>query len=304
MHKLSVVITSNREDRLGDIFSLLSSIAWQKTSYSIQPIFVVENSTFLYQRLNAVEIGLTLCQAPKGTGLAGCRNIGIKKATGDIIAFLDDDVLPNAYWAEEMMKAYHDGDPIGITGQAIPLWTNHNMDWLPKELDWLISCTRWTGWTGPREIVAAWGMNMSFKREAFEKCGLFNEDTGYHKGFVAEDIEFSHRARRMTGKSIWFCPQAKVYHRVYPYRLTFKYIKERATWIGFTHRMAKTLYPNDNLAENETKLLRNIFTRLLPSIPPRIFTEPTTAYKQLTTTLLALFWVAYGYYIKPRLEAK
>jgi glycosyltransferase involved in cell wall biosynthesis len=297
LDKLSVIITSNKEDRrrAKDLYSLLLALSLHRPRDIIEPIFVTEIPK-IYEWLDICQkrqplslYPLKLYLAPKGVGLAGGRNIGIKQSKGNIIAFLDDDVILDEDWATAMINAYQTNDHIGIAGVALPKWSilSDTITWFPPELDWLISCTRWTGWTEPRRVASAWGMNMSFRREAFEKCGLFNEETGYHKGFVAEDIEFSHRVRKMTGKDIWFEPKVIVYHRVYPYRLTPQYIKERSIWIGRTHRMARKLYPEDKLGQNDTDLIKKIVKRM-----------PTMTPKQLKLTLRALFWVGYGYYIK------
>jgi GT2 family glycosyltransferase len=289
MNKLSVIITSNKEDRLDDIIDLSYELDIQSVCHEMEIILIVEGET-LHHKLKDDCKNLPffpqskILQAPTGSGLAGSRNIGIKEATGDIIVFLDDDIELPYQWAENILKAYQNGGYIGITGPAYP---SPYIEWFPEELDWLISCTRWTGWMEPRKVASAWGMNMSFRREAFDKCGLFNEDTGYHKGFVAEDVEFSHRVRKMTGKDIWFYPDTWVWHKVYPYRLTPQYIKERSIWIGQTHRMARKLYPEDKLEQNDTDLIKKILRRL-----------PTMTPKQITFTLRALFWVAYGYYVK------
>lgn len=300
--KLSLIIASHDPKRIDDLLSLLHSVKCQSYE-NMETIVVIDNSIPLFHtlndRLNTPEIGVFL-QTNK-RGLSACRNLGIEFADGDILAFVDDDIMLPQDWAQKMVESYEDTNTIGVTGSAIPLWDKPEMNWLPKELYWLISCTAWTGWDEPKEVPSAWGMNMSFRREAFKKCGLFNEDTGYHRGLVAEDIDFSYRVRRKTGKQIWFFPQIRVFHRVYPYRLSHKYIRERSTWIGQSHRAVKKFYGDTNtLSANENTLLSNITKKLLPAIAKRLLTEPRKAFKQLTITLTALSYIGYGYYTKRR----
>jgi len=66
-------------------------------------------------------------------GLSTARNVGIKHANGDIIVFVDDDVLLCPDWAEKMVEAYKDNAIIGVTGPAFPLWEDASMAWFPKE---------------------------------------------------------------------------------------------------------------------------------------------------------------------------
>ena len=234
-------------------------------------------------------------------GLSAARNVGIKQANGDIIAFVDDDVLLYPDWAEKMVKAYGDEATIGVTGQAFPLWEDTSMAWFPKEFYWIISCTAWDAEDHIKEVRNAWGMNMSFKREAFEKAGVFSNEFGFHKGPMAEDNEFSLRVKEKTGKKIIYVPDVKLWHRVHKYRLSGKFIKERSYWIGYSRRMLRQTKPkkqNDgtNLLTQEHRLLSRIFTRLFPDIIKKFFTKPVIAGRISRLSITALTFVALGYY--------
>jgi GT2 family glycosyltransferase len=147
----------------------------------------------------------------------------------------------------------------------------------------------------------AWGMNMSFRREAFEKAGLFSNEFGFHKGLMAEDNEFSLRIKEKTGKKIFYFPDVKLWHRVHKYRLSQKFIKERAYWIGYSRRMMKQAKPinknnSANLLSQERQLLKRIFTRLFPDIIKKLFTKPVIAWRITRVSVTALTFVALGYY--------
>jgi len=55
-----------------------------------------------------------------------------------------------------------------------------------------------------QKVRNAWGMNMSFKREAFEKAGNFHW-FGFHKGPMAEDNEFSLRVKGRPERKLYMC---------------------------------------------------------------------------------------------------
>jgi glycosyltransferase involved in cell wall biosynthesis len=300
---LSIIVTSYTTERLRDIYELMDSIKTQ-TYPNIETIFIAESSTELFDKVRAYAIENTLNLAvifnDGEPGLSAARNLGIKQAKGDIIAFVDDDTVLFDDWAEEMVKAYDDDSIIGVTGLAFPLWEDESMSWFPEELYWVISCTAWSGWNEVREVRNAWGMNMSFRREVFEKAGLFDNKFGFHKGPIAEDNEFSLRVRAKTGKSIIYYPNIRLWHRVHKYRLSQQFIRERAYWIGYSRCMLKRLYlRTDNgkgLLGQERQLLRRILTRLFPSIFRTFFTNPVIAWRRLSVTMTALFFVAIGYY--------
>jgi glycosyltransferase involved in cell wall biosynthesis len=301
---LSIIITSYTTERLKDIFELLDSIKAQ-TYPNIETIFVAERSRELYGLVEAyMEVkaipSVRLLFNHGEPGLSAARNLGIKEARGDIIAFVDDDTLLFPDWAEEMVKTYENGAIIGVTGPALPLWEDESMSWFPEEFYWIISCTAWCDWNEMREVRNAWGMNMSFKREVFELCGPFQNEFGFHRGPMAEDNEFSLRVRVETGKGVVYNPSVKLGHRVHRYRLSWRFIRERAYWIGHSRRMLKKLYPEANsgtdLLSQEHQLLKRIFTRLPLDILKSLFRHPAIAWRKFSVTFIALFFVTLGYY--------
>jgi len=300
---LSIVITSYTTDRLKDIFELLDSIKAQAYP-RIETNFVVERSVELLDKVKAYAMSNNIPNFKAlfndgESGLSAARNVGIKQAQGDIIAFVDDDVVLFPDWAEQMVKAYNNDSIIGVTGPAFPSWEDPSMSWFPEEFYWIISCTAWTGWKEVREVRNAWGHSMSFRKDAFEQAELFLNNYGYHKGPTAEDNEFSFRIKTITGKKLYYYPDIKVWHKVHKYRLSTEFIKERSYWIGYSRRMLKKactkIEKDQNIFQQECDLLKRILKKLLPSIIKTFFTHPVTAWRQLKITVIVLTFVALGY---------
>ena len=133
---LSIVITTYTDERLNDIYELLESIKGQ-TYQNTETIFVVERSKDFLEKICSYGVennipNLKVLLNDGEPGLSAARNVGIKQAIGDIIAFVDDDVLLYPDWAEKMVNAYDDDAIIGVTGPAFPLWEDESMAWFPK----------------------------------------------------------------------------------------------------------------------------------------------------------------------------
>jgi len=308
---VSIIVSSYTVDRFGDLTELLDSVQSQ-TYDNIETILVTERSPELFHKIRAYveEKGYRNIQILFNEGewgAAAARNMGIRQATGNILAFVDDDAVLFPRWAEEIAKSYDEDDSIiGVTGPIIPLWQDEPRDWFPREFYWIFSCTYWD-WTEKMEVRNGYLTNMSFKREAFDLCGLFEEALGAKGGgesgkheLVGEETEFSIRVKEETGKRIIYNPEVKVRHRVYSYRFTWKFITKRAYWEGYTKAMLNKSYGGRNKSENvlvtEHDLLRRILFKLIPTTLKLFTSKPLLALRKLWVTFIVLFCVAFGYY--------
>jgi len=302
--QISIITASYTMDRFKDIIELLDSI--QVQSYKkIEIIVVADGAPELAEKIknhihqkNHSNISV-LCNEGE-RGLSSARNLGIKQATGEIIAFVDDDALLFPNWAEETAKAYAgDSSIIGLTGPILPLWEDESMAWFPKEFYWIFSCTYWD-WTEPIEVRNGYGTNISFRKEAFDQCGYFKISLGVKGGWQGpggEETEFSIRVKQQTHKRIVYHPNIKVKHKVYRYRLSNSFIRKRAYWEGYTKAMFGRLYHSNDEAvlSTEHELLHRIFSRLIPSSLKLLFNQPKVALCRLWVTILVLACAATGY---------
>lgn len=316
---LSIVITSFTMERFKGACDLLDSIKAQ-TYPNIEVLYVVERSTELYDQVKAYaeEKAITNLKVLFNDGEPGAsaaRNLGIKNAKGELIAFSDDDVVLFPNWAEKMVETYTNDKVIAVTGPIFPLWEDSAMSWFPEELNWIVSCTSWFKPSKAVEIRHVWISNACFRREAFELAGFLDTKLGPQdsvRGFkgnelggatTAEDEELCLRIRQQSGKQIIFNPTVKVWHRASRERIGWKHIIRWSYWIGLSRRQVKKRYSKINVGTDvlsqEHQLLRHVFTRLFPNILKNLFKNPVIAWRQLSVTMTALFFVALGYYNLP-----
>lgn len=161
-------------------------------------------------------------------GLSCARNAGIREARGNILAFMDDDVMVEPNWLQNLTAALHNGEWAGAGGRVIPAWTCSPPRWLSPE-------GRHT--SGP--LVAFHpspeagqlkeppiGTNMAFRKPMFEKYGGFRTDLGRTRsGLMSnEDTEFGCRLLA-AGERLRYEPSAVVYHPVPENRIQRKYFE-------------------------------------------------------------------------------
>jgi glycosyltransferase involved in cell wall biosynthesis len=154
------------------------------------------------------------------------RNAGIRHAMAQILAFTDDDIVPDRDWLARISVDFREHPDIGcIGGKVLPRWPAHPPAWLTPEqwsplalLDYgePQSLDR----SNPKCLITA---NMAVRRQVFTQIGDFRP--GLQKiGDLCgvEDRELQERYWEADGKC-WFDPRLIVYADVQPDRLTKQY---------------------------------------------------------------------------------
>jgi GT2 family glycosyltransferase len=303
--QLSIVVTSYDLQRKKGIMDLLDSIQAQVCN-DFEVVYITERSRLLYDFVKeAIEkrgIRGKVIHNDGSWGLSECRNIGVKHSEGEVVAFVDDDVILDPNWSCAILNAFKTLDGIiGATGPAYPYWVDGRADWLPTELDWLIGCTRWFKSDAPVQVRNCWGMNMCFAREAFEQAGFFSLQAGFVTGKaidgrIGEDVEFSLRVRRLTGKKLYYLPDMKVLNKVYAYRLSSRFIVARSSWIGYSRRNIAEVAGNQQLAIENTLLVSLLRDLVLQN---RSRSKLMDELKGTKVSILALYSMALGYFLGP-----
>lgn len=237
---LSVVIcTYNRSDMLRD--TLQSWIDVHKDACQVELIVVDNNSSD--DSRNVVEQfaerfdGKFVYTFEANPGLSFARNKGIEVAKGKLIAFVDDDIYFHESWLKEIFKAFRnhsEADCIG--GNSIPVFETPRPDWLADNLLQVFGSTR-SGDSEKKMVFPEhpFGVNMAFKREVFDRIGMFNTCLGRIKKSLLsnEEKELFYRINQ-AGFNTIYIPAAIIHHRIPADRINQNWIIRRIFWQGIS----------------------------------------------------------------------
>jgi len=169
-------------------------------------------------------------------GIAHARNRALREATGEYIAFLDDDAWAEPTWIENLLKPVRTLQPAPacVVGSVLLEWEGGRPNWFPKRYEALL-CAYDMG-PSPRfldENGYLLTTNVLFHRQTLLDLGGFRPYLG-RKGkrpLGGEDNDVYQRLIG-TGHTIYYQPQARVHHGVPKERQTRRYLIRRVFWDG------------------------------------------------------------------------
>jgi len=149
------------------------------------------------------------CPIPeRGLGFGYVRNLGLRKAKGSIIIFVDDDVIPTQNWFENLFEPFAEESVVGVQGGVtVPESSN--------AIGWAESILGFPG-GGISRVLQAKGenqttreistLNCAYRKWVIEKVGGFDENLTSG----SEDYLLAKEAC-LYGQCL-FAPDALVYH--------------------------------------------------------------------------------------------
>lgn len=123
------------------------------------------------------------CSQPN---LSMSRNVGICMARGDLVAFVDDDAIPEPEWLIQLANAY-DVEEVGAVGGTVFDHTGYTFQYQYSTANRLGNANWSAGgpaehlcFPGSYEFPYLQGTNTSFRRDALLKIGGFDEEIEYY----------------------------------------------------------------------------------------------------------------------------
>jgi cellulose synthase/poly-beta-1,6-N-acetylglucosamine synthase-like glycosyltransferase len=228
---VSVIICAYTEDRWSLLGNCVASVDAQ-TARPIEIILCIDHNEELLRRskqhfgmgrpTGAIPLAVV---ANKYDGhLGSARNTAAEIASGEVLAFLDDDAAAAADWLERLVAPYSDPRVAAVGGAPLPVFEEQRPRWFPREFDWVFGCA-YRGLPSTRARLAHLiGANMSVRRSALQEINGFHSDNH-------DDMDMCHRLA-FAQYIVLYEPSAVVSHFVPASRTTWHYFWRRCYFVN------------------------------------------------------------------------
>jgi glucosyl-dolichyl phosphate glucuronosyltransferase len=259
--QFSVVIPTY--NRAAELEQTLASLATIKHPGSWEVIVVDNNSRDATSQVVAdaaakFPTALRYVLEPK-VGRSAAMNAGITAAKGEIIVNTDDDVRFEPDWLQQAADTLTRGQCDFVGGKVLPIWRGRRPAWLSDKggQHWAVIALLDFGPEplefGKRHVPL--GVNLAFKREAFDRAGLWDPSLGRKAGtLLGQEVrEWMLRARDAGLKGM-YAPDMVVHHVIPEDRLRKRYFRKWSYWHGVSRAILFQQHPIDMQAPEETNL--------------------------------------------------
>ncbi len=167
------------------------------------------------------------------------RNIGIEAAAGDVVAFIDDDSIPEPEWLADLAAGY-DSERVGGVGGIVFDHTGMRLQYRYSVCD-RVGDPRFDvvppfhayARPGADPFVYLQGTNASFRRRCLEEIGGFDEEIEFYLDETEVCLQLVDR-----GYELRPVPNAAVHHHYLPSHLRLK----RTVWVDPYPAIKNRLY--------------------------------------------------------------
>ncbi|MBV9273908.1 MAG: glycosyltransferase family 2 protein [Verrucomicrobia bacterium] len=140
-------------------------------------------------------------------GKSNALNAAFRRAEGEIILLIDDDVSVAEDWVEQMIAAFEQDQADAVVGKIV-LAENLSRPWLTPLQKWWLAAPDNQAEEQPGLI----GANMGFRRKILQRVPAFDPEIGAGTAFFGEEALFGKQLVE-AGFKIKYAPNAVVVHR-------------------------------------------------------------------------------------------
>lgn len=235
-----IVVTHNRAAILGRTLDALSRLACRGTW---ETLVVDNNSTdntaeVVERARSGFPVPLQYLFEPQ-PGKYHALNAGIKAAAGTFVAATDDDAYPEADWLDRAAEGFATHDCHFVGGPVYPVWQAPPPPWLNPasaitgKVLGLQDYGEESREYGRDGLSWPLGVNVAYRKDAFEIAGLFDGRLGRVAGTLRNQSqrEWHLRAQAAHLRGMYL-PRMIVHHSVGDDRLSLSYFRRWFYWHG------------------------------------------------------------------------
>ena len=223
---VSVIVCAYTEERWPQLEKAIGSLQSQTTP-PLEIILCIDHNDELLRKCEeqfvtrrpAGPVPLIVLANKYDGRLGAARNTAVEFASGDVVAFMDDDAAAAAEWLERLAAVYDDERIAAVGGQPLPVFEVARPQWFPYEFDWVFGCAYRGLPSAQGPSIRLIGANMSARRAVLQEIGGFHTD---HQ----DDLDMCHRVAH-AGYRVIYEPRAIVYHFVPTNRTTWDYFRKK-----------------------------------------------------------------------------
>ncbi|WP_460203973.1 glycosyltransferase family 2 protein [Scytonema sp. NUACC21] len=217
-------------------------------------------------------------------GLSVARNTGAKIASGEILAYLDDDAEASPRWLQVLWSAYQDNPKLAIAGGKVTLlWPKGH--YAPPWLSTGLAANLGAYDLGDNIVYISdpgstpRGLNYSIRRSFLEEIGGFDTNLGRigTKLLSHEELQMTELALE-RGMQVAYIPDALVAHNVAPERLQRSWFLNRGWWQGISDCYREELIGKAGMGQllrGSERFLRGLYKSL------QYFSDPAERFDKL-----------------------
>ena len=167
------------------------------------------------ERIAAAVPQARLIRSATNLGFAGGCNLGVRAATGDVVAFLNSDARPHRDWVRAAVEAFKEGPDVAAVASKVLDWDGERIDYVDGGLTWYgmgykphVGKPDDGAYDTARDVLFGTGAALLVRRKVFEQLGGFDE-----RFFMfCEDVDLGWRLN-LRGYRVRYEPRSIAYHR-------------------------------------------------------------------------------------------
>lgn len=157
------------------------------------------------------------CVEEPNVGLTNARHAGAREALGEILVYVDDDVIVHAAWLEALLEPFADPQVGCVGGKIIAKWEVEPPAWIEQFPKWYLGLLDYGEDRKELTGEVVHGGNMAVRRSVLYEVGGFNPDLYGSRSliwFIGDGEGGLQEKVYAAGYKVVYEPKAWVYHYI------------------------------------------------------------------------------------------